>query len=92
MWNATQTYFQHAGTKRVYYLSLEFLIGRTLDNAMLNMGVKEEYTKALENLGFSVENLIGEEVDAALGNGGLGRLGKKMKNINFWGSFLCSLE
>jgi starch phosphorylase len=60
--------------KRVYYLSLEFLIGRSLDNAMLNMGVKQLYSKGLDKLGFRVEDVIHEETDAALGNGGLGRL------------------
>ena len=73
-WNASQQYFTLQDPKRVYYLSLEFLLGRTLDNAMLNMGVKEKYKSALEKLGFSITDLIGEEVDAALGNGGLGRL------------------
>ncbi len=60
--------------KRVYYLSLEFLLGRTLDSALLNLDVKSLYGDALKQLGFRVEDLIEEEVDAALGNGGLGRL------------------
>lgn len=60
--------------KRVYYLSLEFLLGRSLDNALLNMDVKGLYCDALKQLGFRIEDLIEEEVDAALGNGGLGRL------------------
>jgi starch phosphorylase len=73
-WNATQVYTQSQDPKRVYYLSLEFLLGRTLDNAMLAMGVKDEYKTALDKLGFSLDGLIEEEEDAALGNGGLGRL------------------
>lgn len=60
--------------KRVYYLSLEFLLGRSLDNALLNLDVKPLYRDALKQLGFRIEDLIEEEVDAALGNGGLGRL------------------
>jgi starch phosphorylase len=60
--------------KRVYYLSLEFLLGRSLDNALLNLDVKGLYRDALKQLGFRIEDLIEEEVDAALGNGGLGRL------------------
>ncbi|KAI8614952.1 glycosyl transferase [Chytriomyces sp. MP71] len=73
-WNATQNYHSTQNPKRVYYMSLEFLLGRTLDNAMLNMGVKENFGSALEGLGFRLEDLIEEEMDAALGNGGLGRL------------------
>ncbi|KAJ3081071.1 Non-essential glycogen phosphorylase, partial [Quaeritorhiza haematococci] len=73
-WNTTQQYHSKENPKRVYYLSLEFLLGRTLDNAMLNLGVKRSYKGALGQLGFNMEDLIGEEVDAALGNGGLGRL------------------
>ncbi|KAJ3356156.1 Non-essential glycogen phosphorylase [Entophlyctis luteolus] len=73
-WNATQTYHSLKNPKRVYYMSLEFLLGRSLDNAMLNMIVKKEFTSALEGLGFRIEDLIEEEMDAALGNGGLGRL------------------
>ncbi len=60
--------------KRFYYLSLEFLLGRSLDNALLNRGIKNHFSSALSNLGFRVEDLLEEELDAALGNGGLGRL------------------
>ncbi|KAI9342749.1 glycosyl transferase [Zopfochytrium polystomum] len=73
-WNATQTYHSGKNPKRVYYMSLEFLLGRSFDNAMLNMNIKENYSGALEDLGFRLEDLIPEEIDAALGNGGLGRL------------------
>lgn len=55
-------------------MSLEFLLGRSLDNATLNMNVKGVYKDALRQLGFALEDLVEEEVDAALGNGGLGRL------------------
>ncbi len=61
-------------SKRVYYLSLEFLIGRTLSNATLNLGVQAELSEGLQALGQDIENIEEMEVDAALGNGGLGRL------------------
>ena len=73
-WNATQQYHTRQDPKRVYYLSLEFLLGRSLDNAMLNMKIKDKFSNAASNLGFNVEDLVEEELDAALGNGGLGRL------------------
>jgi starch phosphorylase len=60
--------------KRVYYLSLEFLIGRTLSNAALNLGVQPELRDGLKALGQDMENIEEMETDAALGNGGLGRL------------------
>ena len=56
--------------KRVYYLSLEFLLGRSLDNAMLNLGLKKEYEQSVNQLGFSMEDLLDAERDAGLGNGG----------------------
>eukprot|EP00842_Homolaphlyctis_polyrhiza_P001009 jgi/Hompol1/1909/HPOL_000224-RA len=71
-WNATQQYHSAKDPKRVYYLSLEFLIGRTLDNAILNLGLKDRYKSAIGQIGFNLEDLISEESDAALGNGGLG--------------------
>ncbi|KAJ3197162.1 Non-essential glycogen phosphorylase [Irineochytrium annulatum] len=73
-WNCTQQFHTSKNPKRVYYMSLEFLLGRTLDNAMLNMTMKDNYQGALTQVGFRVEDLIEEELDAALGNGGLGRL------------------
>ncbi|KAI8805271.1 glycosyl transferase [Cladochytrium replicatum] len=73
-WNETQQFHTREDPKRVYYLSLEFLLGRTLDNALLNLLVKDNYKQAVEKMGFRVEDLVEEEVDAALGNGGLGRL------------------
>jgi glycogen phosphorylase len=60
--------------KRVYYLSMEFLIGRTLTNVVLNLNIKNEFGEALRQLGFRLEDVSDEEKDAALGNGGLGRL------------------
>ena len=69
----TQSYYVH-DPKRVYYLSLEFLIGRMLTNAALNLGMKDELSNSLSALGQKLENLVEMESDAALGNGGLGRL------------------
>jgi len=60
--------------KRLYYLSLEFLIGRTLSNAALNMGIEPALRSSLKALGQDIETVEENEIDAALGNGGLGRL------------------
>jgi glycogen phosphorylase len=49
-------------------------MGRTLDNALLNLGLKKNFQEGVDKLGFNLENLIHEERDAGLGNGGLGRL------------------
>lgn len=68
-----RSYYRH-DAKRVYYLSLEFLIGRTLTNSLLNMQIHDETCEALEKLGQNLEVLRELEPDAALGNGGLGRL------------------
>ncbi|KAH8172828.1 carbohydrate phosphorylase domain-containing protein [Sarocladium implicatum] len=73
-WNRTQQRQTLRDPKRVYYLSLEFLMGRTLDNAMLNVGLKDTAKTGLSELGFRIEDVITQEHDAALGNGGLGRL------------------
>ncbi|KAF9260379.1 glycogen phosphorylase [Marasmius fiardii PR-910] len=73
-WNETQLYYTKKSPKRAYYLSLEFLMGRTLDNALLNLGLKDQYKEGIKSLGFSMEDLLEQERDAALGNGGLGRL------------------
>ncbi len=60
--------------KRLYYLSLEFLIGRTLSNAALNLGLEPSLRESLKGLGQNLEEVEETEIDAALGNGGLGRL------------------
>ncbi|KLO16468.1 glycosyltransferase family 35 protein [Schizopora paradoxa] len=73
-WNETQLYTTNKTPKRAYYLSLEFLMGRTLDNALLNLGLKQKYNEGVEKLGFNLEDIVDCERDAALGNGGLGRL------------------
>lgn len=73
-WNETTSYHTSKAPKRAYYLSLEFLMGRSLDNAVINLGMKDMVAQAMGRLGFSFEDLIDEERDAGLGNGGLGRL------------------
>lgn len=73
-WNDTQTYFKAVDPKRVYYMSMEFLMGRSLLNALYNLDVKDQYAEALSELGYKLETLVEKERDAALGNGGLGRL------------------
>ncbi|KAJ1962176.1 Non-essential glycogen phosphorylase, partial [Dipsacomyces acuminosporus] len=73
-WNLTNEYHTRVNAKRIYYMSLEFLIGRTFDNALLALNLRDEYASALGDVGFKLEDIIDEERDAALGNGGLGRL------------------
>jgi len=73
-WNKTQ-HSAHAPTaRRVYYLSLEFLLGRLLETNLLNVGLYEPVREALAELGYDIQDLLAEEQDAGLGNGGLGRL------------------
>lgn len=73
-WVNTSNSYYEKDPKRVYYLSLEFLIGRMLTNAALNLGVKDELSDGLAALGRTMESAAEMENDAALGNGGLGRL------------------
>lgn len=73
-WNKTQQLYTIKETKRLYYLSLEFLMGRALDNAMINLDTKDLCNKSIDELGFNLEDIIQVEPDAGLGNGGLGRL------------------
>ncbi|HNZ77580.1 MAG TPA: glycogen/starch/alpha-glucan phosphorylase [Bacilli bacterium] len=61
--------------KRVYYLSMEFLMGRSLKNSIYNLGLVEEFKEAIKNYGYTLDDLYEKEPDAGLGNGGLGRLG-----------------
>lgn len=72
--NDTQQVFIHKDVKFLYYLSLEFLIGRYLQNALINLDLEENYRQALEDIGFHLESIYECETDPALGNGGLGRL------------------
>ncbi|MGN0682985.1 MAG: glycogen/starch/alpha-glucan phosphorylase, partial [Oscillospiraceae bacterium] len=62
------------GRKQVYYLSMEFLMGRSLKTSLYNLGMQDEVAAALEEIGVKVDKIYDEEPDAGLGNGGLGRL------------------
>ncbi|MBK1716577.1 glycogen/starch/alpha-glucan phosphorylase [Thiocystis violacea] len=73
-WKVTRQSYDEAGSKRAYYLSLEFLMGRALSNAMLNLEVDGAVEKGLYNLGLELEEIASNEPDPGLGNGGLGRL------------------
>ena len=73
-WLKTQTSEYALNRKRVYYLSLEFLIGRSLNNAILNLDVESQARKALQDMGYDLSFMNDLEWDAGLGNGGLGRL------------------
>lgn len=64
----------HDAPKQVYYLSIEFLLGRLLENNLVNLSIKEICAEALSQLGIELDILLGQEEDAGLGNGGLGRL------------------
>lgn len=73
-WMETQQAYYDQDVKRVYYLSLEYLIGQSLKNNLTNLDLYEVYEKALKELGYNLEELSVIEWDAGLGNGGLGRL------------------
>ncbi len=73
-WKRTRRAHDEAQCKRTYYLSLEFLTGRALSNAMLNLGITNEVEQALLDLGLLLEEIAENEPDPGLGNGGLGRL------------------
>ena len=73
-WLSTQAAYKKSGAKTVYYMSMEFLMGRALGNNLINMTVYDEVREALNELGFDLNVIEDQEPDAALGNGGLGRL------------------
>jgi starch phosphorylase len=73
-WIKTQRTNYRKRKKRIYYLSLEFLIGRSLGNGLINLGLYDEVDAALKSLGYDLDEIRDMEEDAALGNGGLGRL------------------
>ncbi|KAL4464877.1 hypothetical protein ABPG74_011438 [Tetrahymena malaccensis] len=89
--NDTYQYFNNKDVKYVYYLSLEYLIGRCLQNALVNLELEGQYKEAMLDMGYNLESVYEQEVDPALGNGGLGRLAAcfldSMATLNYpaWG-------
>ncbi|MDP3962774.1 MAG: glycogen/starch/alpha-glucan family phosphorylase, partial [bacterium] len=73
-WILTQQHYHKKNLKRVYYLSMEFLIGRFLGNLIFGLGLEKNVEKVLDKLGMDFEEIREQELDAGLGNGGLGRL------------------
>src|SRR5262249_18291006 len=73
-WIHTQDTYYREDAKRIYYMSLEFLMGRFLGNSLVNLGFLNECHEAMHELGLELETLRDAEWDAGLGNGGLGRL------------------
>jgi len=73
-WLDTQQAYYNSDNKRVYYISMEFLPGRTLENSLINLGLLDDFREAVSSLGYDFDDLCDEEQDAGLGNGGLGRL------------------
>lgn len=73
-WIRTQQSYHKKNVRRVYYLSMEFLIGRLMGNNMYNLGIMDQSSQALDELGLDMEQVREQEMDAGLGNGGLGRL------------------
>jgi len=71
---STQAHYHKTRVKRVYYLSMEYLIGRLLDNIVVNFDVQQEVADACADLGLDYDTIRNAEWDAGLGNGGLGRL------------------
>lgn len=72
--NFTNERYREQNPKKVYYFSLEFLMGRTLLNALINLGLYETIQEMLRGIGFELTDVLEFETDAGLGNGGLGRL------------------
>jgi len=73
-WMKTQQQYYYMDIKRIYYLSLEFLLGRLLRNYIINLDLLDDYRKAVDVLGMTYEEIFEHEWDAGLGDGGLGRL------------------
>ncbi len=73
-WTHTQQTHHAKDVKRIYYLSLEFLMGRAMTSNVINLGLEDEIRRTLNDLGYTYEEIIEQEVDAGIGNGGLGRL------------------
>lgn len=73
-WIATYKEYEKKDAKTVYYMSMEFLTGRALGNMIINLSARDEIKEAIEELGLDLNVIEDQEPDAALGNGGLGRL------------------
>src|SRR3954464_9410701 len=73
-WISTQQRYYKKDAKRVYYLSAEFLMGRALENNLINLGLYETARDGLKMMNLDLPEVLGQELDAGLGNGGLGRL------------------
>jgi len=73
-WIETQQGYYNNNKKRVYYLSMEYLIGRLMDNMLVNLGLQDVAAEAMEDIGLDYDKVRSAEWDAGLGNGGLGRL------------------
>ena len=90
-WNDTQLFIKINNPKKIYYLSIEFLLGRLLQNALVCLDLEKCYKDALDEFGIKIEEIYEEENDPALGNGGLGRLAAcyidSMATLNYpaWG-------
>ena len=91
VFNDTQIEITQQNPKRAYYLSIEYLLGRMLQNSLINMDIEETVKKALMQMGMKLENIFEQENDPGLGNGGLGRLAAcfldSLATMNFpaWG-------
>ncbi len=73
-WISSHQHYHAVNAKRIYYLSMEFLLGRLLSDNIMNLGITEECEQAMKDLGLNIEDIYDQEHDAGLGNGGLGRL------------------
>jgi starch phosphorylase len=73
-WIMTRQQYHEQNVKRVYYLSMEFLMGRLLSNNLMSLGLNDSCKSAMKDLGLDIEDIYEQELDAGLGNGGLGRL------------------
>ena len=84
-WIKTQKAYDKEDPKMVYYMSMEFLMGRALGNNIINLQASKPVKEALDELGFDLNLVEDQEPDAALGNGGLGRLAASWTRWQLWG-------
>ena len=93
--NDTQAYMREEKAKCVNFLCIEYLIGRLLQQILLNTNLYSQYNEALKEMGYQLEDLFNEDKDAALGNGGLGRLAAcymdSLSTMNIYGTICMSL-